>query len=169
MYDTLGELISRRLVDLDLSKADLARCTSLSAAYIGNLANDEATTSRGGTHSPSLKTIEKLAKCLQVSKMEILIALGYLPKKQMVNPRPERAAEYVASLPDDKQDDALLYLKMLSQQYANSGTHPNKVMHPRSNKESQTSKGRNDGELAQPLQEAKKVTSKSNKVKKKRA
>jgi len=169
MYDTLGELISRRLVDLDLSKADLARCTSLSAAYIGNLANDEATTSRGGTHSPSLKTIEKLAKCLQVSKMEILIALGYLPKKQVVNPRPERAAQYVASLPDDKQDDALLYLKMLSQQYANSGTHSNQVMHHRSNKVNHTGKVRNDDEIVHPPHEAKKDTIKSNKAKKKRA
>lgn len=167
MYATLGELISRRLADLDMSKADLARCTDLSAAYIGNLANDAATSSREGKHSPSLETIEKLAKCLRVSKMEILVALGYLPGKQIVNPRPERAAEYVASLPDDKQDDALLYLKMLSQQYARSATDSREGARHPSGKESQTKERRD--ETVRPSVEADKVTSKSDKRKKKRA
>jgi transcriptional regulator with XRE-family HTH domain len=77
--ETLGALITRRLNDLNMSKAELARRIGKSPAYVGDLANDTAKT-KSGKYDPSPEVIDALAYHLQISREEILVALDYLPQ-----------------------------------------------------------------------------------------
>lgn len=74
--EKLSDLVSRRLRELDLKKADLAKLTGLSRSYIGNMANGTAPT-ESGQYEPSPDAVEALAKYLQISEDEILNAIGY--------------------------------------------------------------------------------------------
>jgi len=77
--ETLGELISRRLNDLNVSKAELARRIGKSPAYVGDLANDSAKT-KSGKYYPSPEVIDALAYHLQISREEFLVTMDYLPQ-----------------------------------------------------------------------------------------
>lgn len=83
--ETLSQLISRRLNDLGLNKAELARRLGMSRAYITSLANGNATT-RSGQHRPSSDVIAGLAKHLRVSEARILSAIGDLPFEKLSDP-----------------------------------------------------------------------------------
>lgn len=77
--ETLGALISRRMNELNLSKAELARRVGVSSAYLGDLANDKAKT-KSGKYDPSPEIIDALSYHLRVAREEILATLGYLPQ-----------------------------------------------------------------------------------------
>lgn len=79
MKETLGGLISRRLNELNMSKAELARRIGKSPAYVGDLANDTAKT-KTGKYVPSQEVVDSLAYHLQISREEILVSLDYLPQ-----------------------------------------------------------------------------------------
>ena len=79
MQETLGQLIQRRLTELKMSKAELARRIGKSPAYVGDLANDTAKT-KSGTYVPSAEVVDALAYHLQISREEILVVLDYLPQ-----------------------------------------------------------------------------------------
>lgn len=80
MDETLGKLIQRRLNELKMSKAELARRIGKSPAYVGDLANDTAKT-KSGTYVPSAEVVDALAYHLQISREEILVTLGIAVKK----------------------------------------------------------------------------------------
>jgi transcriptional regulator with XRE-family HTH domain len=77
--EKLGELITRQLNELNLSKAELARRIGKSPAYVGDLANDSAKT-KSGKYYPSPEVVDALAYHLQVSRQELLVTLDYLPQ-----------------------------------------------------------------------------------------
>lgn len=74
----LAKLITHRLKDLNLSKAELSRRVGVSRSYIVNMANGTAPTV-SGQYEPSPEVTEKLAIHLQVEPSEILDAMGYTP------------------------------------------------------------------------------------------
>lgn len=74
--ETPSQLISRRLSELGMSKADLAKAVGVSRTYIGMLANATAK-SRAGYHRPKPEILAKLARALQVSEGELLASMGY--------------------------------------------------------------------------------------------
>lgn len=77
--ETLGELITRRLNELNMSKAELARRIGKSPAYVGDMANDTAKT-KSGKYYPSPEVIDALAYHLQISQEELLVTIDYLPQ-----------------------------------------------------------------------------------------
>jgi transcriptional regulator with XRE-family HTH domain len=78
MPETLGELIQRRMKDLQIpSKAELARRLGISPAYAGDLANDTGKT-KDGSYKPSPELVSKLSRELKVSEIEILNSIGYV-------------------------------------------------------------------------------------------
>jgi transcriptional regulator with XRE-family HTH domain len=74
--ENLSALVQRRLKELKISKAELARKTGLSRTYITDIANATGNT-QSGQYRPSPETLEKLAKHLEVSSEEILNSIGY--------------------------------------------------------------------------------------------
>lgn len=84
MAETLGELIKRRMKDLDIkNNSELGRMLKLSDAYIGDLVNDRGKT-KSGTYKPRPATLAKLARVLRVSELEILNAVGYTSQEKDV-------------------------------------------------------------------------------------
>ncbi|MBS1793613.1 MAG: helix-turn-helix domain-containing protein [Acidobacteria bacterium] len=79
----LSELIQRRIKALNISKAELARRIGVSRSYIVNMANQTAPT-KSGQYEPSPEVVAKLAKVLDVSEIEILKAIGYAPKRNLI-------------------------------------------------------------------------------------
>lgn len=76
IQETLASLIQRRLKELDIKKAELARRTGLSRTYITDLANKTGNT-QSGTYNLPPETVSKLAKGLEVSSSVVSAALGY--------------------------------------------------------------------------------------------
>lgn len=84
MAETLGELIKRRMKNLDIrNNSELGRMLKLSDAYIGDLINDRGKT-KSGTYKPRPATLANLAQVLQVSELEILNAIGYTSQEKDV-------------------------------------------------------------------------------------
>ena len=79
---TLGELITGRLLELGWSNAELARRTGFSATYISNLARDIAPGTRTGKPKrvPD-ETVERIAKALSIPVDRARTAAG-LSKKE---------------------------------------------------------------------------------------
>lgn len=74
--ESIGQLIQRRLKELGLSKADVAKLVGVSRAYIGDLANGTAKT-QSGFYRPKPEIVSKLAATLKIGENDILDALGY--------------------------------------------------------------------------------------------
>jgi transcriptional regulator with XRE-family HTH domain len=99
MPETLGELISRRMIDLGIpSKAALAKALDISSAYAGDLVNDKGKT-RGGFYKPSAELTAKLAKVLQVSEVDIVSAAQIISHRQGQK-KPQNVPEFIAALED---------------------------------------------------------------------
>ncbi|MCX7997337.1 MAG: helix-turn-helix transcriptional regulator [Leptospiraceae bacterium] len=72
----LSELIQKRLKELNISKAELARRVNVSRAYIGDLANGTART-KSGNYILSPEVTKRLADALHVPVEQVLSAMGY--------------------------------------------------------------------------------------------
>ena len=75
--EKLSELVRRRINELGLTNAELARRVNLSRGYIGNIVNETAPT-QSGQYNLSPETVKSLAKELKISENEILSAMNYL-------------------------------------------------------------------------------------------
>src|SRR4051794_19320031 len=91
--ETLAKLIQRRLVDLDIKKAELARRSGLSKTYITDLSNETGNT-QSGTYNLPPETVVNLAKALQVAEIEVIKAIGYVSEKPIQN-KPQNVAEFI--------------------------------------------------------------------------
>lgn len=112
---TLAELIQKRLDDLGISKAELARLIGVSRSYVVNMANQTGNT-QSGQYRPSPEVVQKLVKHLQVSEDEILLAIGYKHKK---------SAGYFSrfdALSPDKQRIAEIQIKAIIDALADTDT-----------------------------------------------
>lgn len=79
--ENLSDLIQRRLKELKIKKAELARRTGLSRTYITDLANGTGNT-QSGQYNLSPDSVTKLSKALEVTEAEILEAMNYLSESQ---------------------------------------------------------------------------------------
>jgi transcriptional regulator with XRE-family HTH domain len=120
--ETLGELISNRLLELGWSNAELARRTGFSTTYIGNLARDIAPgTKTGKPKRIPDETVERIAKALDVSVDRARAAAG-LSKKEYTAPKTVEEALDSAMFFDQKglseKDKATLrpYLELLDRE-----------------------------------------------------
>lgn len=77
VQEKLSELVGRRIRELGLKNADIARLSGLSRSYIGNIVNETAPT-QSGQYNLSPKSVSALAKALQISEIEIVNAMGYV-------------------------------------------------------------------------------------------
>jgi transcriptional regulator with XRE-family HTH domain len=75
--ETFGELITKRLRELNMRRSDLARRTGLSHTYIANLANDLSPTSKSGRprRLPE-ETVDSIATALGLPVMIARAAAG---------------------------------------------------------------------------------------------
>lgn len=112
MEETLGSLISKRLKELDLSKAALAKKVGVSRAYITDLANESAKNQKG-KYAPTIEVIQKLSKHLNLTEERLLKALGYNVKIY-----PDKINELINEFEDVPEEvlnelyDYLLYKKL---------------------------------------------------------
>lgn len=111
-YASLGELITDRLTVLNMTKAELARKVGVTAQYIGEFIS-------GDKDNPNREIIEALSNHLNVSKLEVLVALKYLPPEMLGDPNEERMLEQFRRLPDDKKEVAEVILASLNTHYGN--------------------------------------------------
>lgn len=123
MTETLGQLIQRRLTDLGMRKSELARALGTSAAYVGDLANDTARTTKSGRYTPSPEMARKLARVLEVRLEEVLAAIGYLrPRSAIEGPRDPLEEVKVLffgwdDATDEERESALDDLRMIAERF----------------------------------------------------
>ncbi len=117
--ETFGDWLKRHRKERGLSQSDLWRASGISKQYISALEKDARQPRSGKLMRPSEAKVDKFAVALNVPVAEARRAAGYTtPAKRGDVTKGQRAAEYVDGLPEDKQDDALLYLRLLYHQYA---------------------------------------------------
>lgn len=85
--EKLSELVGRRIRELGINNAELARRSGLTRGYIGNIVNDTAPT-QSGNYNLSPDSVGKLAKALEISEAEILAAMKYLSDPTADVPKP---------------------------------------------------------------------------------
>ena len=74
--ENLSQLFQRRIKELNIRKAEVARRSGLSRTYITDIANGTANT-QSGEYRPTPETVTKLAKALEVTETEMANAIGY--------------------------------------------------------------------------------------------
>jgi len=81
--ETLGELISGKLIEIGWSNAELARRTGFSTTYIGNLARDVAPgTKTGKPRRIPDETVERIALALNIPIDKARAAAGLAEKER---------------------------------------------------------------------------------------
>lgn len=120
-YKTFGEWLKGERERKNLTQSELARRAGVKPQYIWNLENDVPTKS-GTDPKPSPDVCTRLARALGVHYLEALRAAGYvpddIPESEIVA---KMAGDYVISLPEEKQDEALSHLKFLFEKYGDAG------------------------------------------------
>lgn len=94
--ENLSQLFQRRINELNIRKAEVARRSGLSRTYITDIANGTANT-QSGEYRPTPETVSKLAKALEVPESEIANAIGYSAGTTPEH-KPKNFPELVAAL-----------------------------------------------------------------------
>jgi transcriptional regulator with XRE-family HTH domain len=115
--------------ELTLTKADLARLTNLSDGYLGRLANDKGT-AKGLQIIPSPDTVQRLAKHLQISRLEIVIAVGFLEPETLTNVEEARLLEFFRATDREHRADTLEYAAMIAARHGVKKRRKPKVLPP---------------------------------------
>lgn len=120
-YKTFGEWLKGERERKNLTQSELARRAGVKPQYIWNLENAVPTKS-GTDPKPSPDVCTRIARALGVHYLESLRAAGYvpddIPESEIVA---KMAGDYVISLPEEKQDEALSHLKFLFEKYGDVG------------------------------------------------
>ncbi len=118
---TFGQWLRAERDRKNLTPKALAGAAGVTPQYIFNLEND-VPTKNGALPRPSSAVCIQLANALGVHYMEALRAAGHAPSDTPESEVKARmAADYVGSLPDDKQDEAVGYLKFLFEKFGDKG------------------------------------------------
>lgn len=94
--ESLSELVRRRINELGINNAELARRAKKSRGYIGNIINQTAPT-KSGQYRLMPDTVEDLAKALEVPESDIVNAIGYETGEIVVN-KPQNVYEFYERL-----------------------------------------------------------------------
>lgn len=117
----IGDFLRKRLQDLDLSQADLARSLTLrgkstTRATVGHWIN--------GRNFPPLEDEDfrfALAASLELDVNQLLVEIGFTVVDTERSMEARRAADIVDRLPSDAKELALEYLDMLDRRYIKTG------------------------------------------------
>lgn len=106
--ETFGELITKRLRELNMRRADLARRTGLSHTYIANLANDLSPTSKSGKprRLPE-ETVDAIAAALGLPVTVARAAAGLAIPDAPPIAEKDRILALIAELSPSRQKDLL--------------------------------------------------------------
>lgn len=106
--ETFGELITKRLRELNMRRADLARRTGLSHTYIANLANDLSPTSKSGKprRLPE-ETVDAIAAALGLPVTVARAAAGLAVPDAPPIAEKDKILALIAELSPSRQKDLL--------------------------------------------------------------
>lgn len=106
--ETFGELITKRLRELNMRRADLARRTGLSHTYIANLANDLSPTSKSGKprRLPE-ETVDAIAAALGLPVTVARAAAGLAIPDAPPIAEKDKILALIAELSPSRQKDLL--------------------------------------------------------------
>lgn len=118
---TFGYWLKAERERKNLTPSELARRAEVKPQYIYNLEND-IPTRNGKLPQPSSEVCMRLARALGVHYLEALRAAGHIPEDIPESEVIARmAGDYVSALPEDKQEEALGYLKFLFDKFGDEG------------------------------------------------
>jgi transcriptional regulator with XRE-family HTH domain len=113
---TFGDWLKAERERRHLTPTTLAGMAGVTPQYIYNL--EKNVERNGKLPTPSPDVCMRLARALGVHYLEALRAAGHVPEDIPESEIKARmAADYVASLPDERQDEALATLKFLFEKY----------------------------------------------------
>lgn len=116
-YETFGDWLEAERKQKNLTASELARRVGVKPQYIHNLEKNVPTKS-GKPPKPSPRTCINIANALGVHYLEVMRRAGHVPDDIPESEMKARmAGDYVVSLPDDKQEEALGYLKFLFEKF----------------------------------------------------
>lgn len=119
---TFGDWLKAERERKNLTQTALATAAGVSAQYVHNLETNLPNKS-GKLTKPSSAVCRRFAAALGVHYLEALRAADHLPQDIPGSEvRARMAADYVAALPDEKQDEAISYLKFLFENFGDAGT-----------------------------------------------
>jgi transcriptional regulator with XRE-family HTH domain len=108
--ETLGQLITRRLRDLEIIEAEVARRIHKTPQYVGDLIS-------GKKDNPSKSVIKELATAIQVSPLEILVALDYLPQEVLGDKKEQGFLQQLRELPGDQKNEVEIIMAAFHKEY----------------------------------------------------
>ena len=94
--ESLSQLVRRRMGELGINNAELARRAKKTRGYIGNVINETAPT-KSGQYRLLPETVTDLAKALEIPESDIVNALGY-DTEETVNTKPQNVEEFFQRL-----------------------------------------------------------------------
>lgn len=74
---TFGEWLRQKIIEMNVSNAEVARRAKVSPTYIGNLVRDYSPNTKNGKVKPSLDVVDAIAKAVGSSVNEARLAAGY--------------------------------------------------------------------------------------------
>lgn len=119
-YKTFGEWLEAERKKKNLTPTELARRVGVKPQYIYNLENNVPTT-KGKLPRPSPEKCISIANALGIHYLEVMRRAGHVPDDMPESEIKTRmAGDYIASLPEDKQEEALSYLRFLFEKFGDS-------------------------------------------------
>lgn len=109
--ENLSQLVQRRIKELGISKAEIARRTGLSRTYITDIANSTGNT-QSGQYNLTPETVAKFSKALEITEAEILEAMSYLKN---IKPYPKELVMDYDGFDDDDLKDIAAYIEFRKQ------------------------------------------------------
>lgn len=119
-YKTFGEWLAAERKKKNLTPTELARRVGVKPQYIYNLENN-VPTKQGKSPRPSPQKCISIANALGIHYLEVMRRARHVPEDIPESEVKARmAGDYVVSLPEDKQEEALSYLRFLFEKFGDS-------------------------------------------------
>lgn len=108
--ETFGQLVNRRLLDLNMSQRTLAENIGQKPQYLNQLI-------KGVKDNPGKEVIKALATQMQVSPLEILVALDYLPADVLGDKSETGLLHLLRELPEAQQKMVEIFTSAAHKEY----------------------------------------------------
>jgi len=76
---TFGDVLRRKLQELDLTAAEVARRSGVTKQNLGRILNNTPHNQSGAIPNPSVETVDRIAKAIKWNINEARLAAGYAP------------------------------------------------------------------------------------------
>lgn len=120
--EDLSTLVQRRIRELGISNAEVARRSKLSRSYIGNIVNKTAPT-QSGQYNLSPDAVGRLATAIEVSETEILTSMKYLSGETFADTlaRNAKIKHLLGTIPEENQEafteNLATYIEFMASQH----------------------------------------------------